>query len=68
MSGGGPMKRADVLKLVEEATDELIPVIGKAIAGLLNGIPPSEVLSVAERTLLADAADKRLDAALEGKP
>jgi len=61
------MNRADVIELIENTAEELIPVIGKAIAGLLAGTPPGEVLSVAERTLLADAADKSLDAALASK-
>lgn len=62
------MNRSDVIELIGKAAEEVIPIIGRAIEGLLAGKPPAEVLTVAERTLLADAADKRLDAALAGKP
>lgn len=62
------MTRDTVLELVENAAEHLIPVIGKALQGLLAGTPPEQVLSQAERQLLADAADKRLDDALAGKP
>jgi len=62
------MNHAAVLGLIEDAAEVVIPVLGKAIQGLLAGKPPEQVLSQAERQLLADAADKRLDAALAHKP
>ena len=62
------MTRDTVLELIENAAEELIPVIGKALQGLLNGQPPEQVLNHAERQVLADAAQKRIDDALAHKP
>ncbi len=62
------MTREAVVQLVEGAAEELLPILGNAIQGLLAGKPPEQVLTHAERALLADLADKRLDAALAHKP
>jgi hypothetical protein len=60
--------RDAIVELLKDAGEELLPVIGKAIQGLIAGKPPEQVLSQAERDILADQAEKRLDAALHHKP
>ncbi|HTJ17857.1 MAG TPA: hypothetical protein VL494_13850 [Steroidobacteraceae bacterium] len=62
------MTRDAIVELLKDAGEELLPVIGKAIQGLIAGKPPEQVLSQAERDILADQAEKRLDAALHHKP
>jgi hypothetical protein len=62
------MTRDTLLELIEGAAEYVIPVIGKAVQGLLAGKPPEQVLDHAERQLLADAAQQRLDDALAHKP
>lgn len=62
------MTREAIIELLKEAAEELLPVIGKAVQGLMAGKPPEQVLTQAERDVLADQAQKRLDAALHHKP
>lgn len=54
--------------VVEEVPETLTGIIFRVVEGLLIGKKPEEVVSHAERELLADYAQKRLDRALGPKP
>lgn len=55
------MTRAGLLELIERIAEPLIPIVGKAISGLLEGKPIEEVLTQAERDALAASADRAID-------
>jgi len=57
------MTRDALLELVEKLAEPLVPIVGKAINGLLSGKPLEEVLTRAERDTLAEAADAEIDRA-----
>lgn len=57
-----------LLRIVaDEVPDTLGDVVLRAIQGLLAGTPPERVVTAADRELLADYAQKRLDRALGNK-
>lgn len=55
--------REALFGLVEKIAEPLVPIVFKAIDGLLAGKPPEQVLSQAERDALAEAADRAIDEA-----
>jgi hypothetical protein len=57
------MNRPALLELVEKIAEPLVPIVYKAIDGLLRGQRPEDVLTHAEREALAEAADAEIDRA-----
>lgn len=63
------ISKEQLLRLVaDEVPESLVGIVFRAIRGLLAGDPPEAILSKAERELLADYAQQRLDRALGKKP
>lgn len=60
---GLPVTRDALLELVEKLAEPMVPIVYKAVDGLLRGKPLADVLTRAERDALAEAADAEIDRA-----
>lgn len=63
------ISKEQLLRLVaDEVPETLAGIIFRAVKGLVEGKEPKDVITAAERDLLADYAQQRLDRALGKRP
>lgn len=63
------ISKEQLLRLVaDEVPETLMGIVFRVVQGLLAGKEPKDVIGHAERELLADYAQKRLDHALGKRP